>query len=200
MTKSKASDALYTLYRDKVFGYLSARLKNRADAEDITSEVFLKLYAKSDGFDLERKGAASYIFKVMQSTLFDFYRKNKVGFVPLDEMRIGEESDDEDLDDTLELLDKALGTLSGRERDIIILHYYDGMGHKEIASKMNLSYTNVRQISHVAIKKLREKMNSELDDELLDSVSGGLLSSYSDVTIGYQEEPKTVLGKKGSSC
>lgn len=200
MTKSKASENLYRLYHDKVFGYLLSRLGNRADAEDITSEVFLKLYSKSDDFDLERKGAASYIFKAMQSTLFDFYRKNnKTSFVPLDELKMGDESDDEDLDDTIELLDKALDTLSPRERDIIILHYYDGLGHKEISEKMGLSYTNVRQISHVAIKKLREKLDNELGDDALDSVTGGLLSSYADVTIQYKDDPTTILIKKGGS-
>lgn len=205
MTKNKAFEKLYTLYHDKVFGYLSSRLNNRADAEDITSEVFLKLYSKSDDFDLERKGAASYIFKVTQSTLFDFFRKNKVSFVPLDEFRISEESDDLDLDDSLEALDKALLTLSDRERDIIILHYYDGISHKEIAGKMGLSYTNVRQICYVAIKKLKEKMNIDFDDALrlddssLDSVNGGLLSSYADTTIQYTKDSKTILIKKGGS-
>ncbi len=194
MTKNKDFENLYKLYHDKVFGYLSARLNNRADAEDITSDVFLKLYSKSDDFDLERKGAASYIFKVTQSTLYDFYRKNKVSFVPLDEFRLGDKESysDEDLDDTLELLDKAISTLSGRERDIIILHYYDGISHKEIAEKMGLSYTNVQQISYVAIKKLKEKMNMdfvdvlELDESALNSVSGGLYSSSSDEADTYK--------------
>ncbi len=125
--------------------------------------------------------------------------------MPLDEFRLGdrESYSDEDLDDTLELLDKAISTLSGRERDIIILHYYDGISHKEIAEKMGLSYTNVRQISYVAIKKLKEKMNMdfvdvlELDESALNSVSGGLYSSHADEADTYKEESARILIKKG---
>lgn len=156
-TKDSIQTEVYNLYYNKVFGYVLNRVHSRADAEDITSEVFLKLFSKSDEFDLKRPGASTYIFRVMQTTLADFYRKNRIVYVSLEE--VADEADEEEnLDELLASLDNALDTLAERELAIVILHYYHGLSHKEIAEKMHLSYVNVRQLCHVALKKLRKEM------------------------------------------
>lgn len=156
-TKDSIQAEVYFLYYDKVFGYVQNRVRNKADAEDITSEVFLKIFSKPDALDLKRPGASTYIFRVMQTTLADFYRRNRIVCIPLEEAA-DETEEEDDLDALLVSLDKALGTLEERELAIVILHYYHGLSHKEIAEKMHLSYTNVRQLCHVALKKLRKEM------------------------------------------
>lgn len=156
-TKDSIQSEVYSLYYNKVFGYVLNRVRSRADAEDITSEVFLKLFSKSDEFDLHRSGASTYIFRVMQTTLADFYRKNRIVYTSLEE--VSDEIDEtENLDELLTSLDDALDTLTERELAIVILHYYHGLSHKEVAQKMQLSYVNVRQICHVALEKLRKEM------------------------------------------
>jgi len=156
-TKDSIQSEVYSLYYNKVFGYVLNRVHSRADAEDITSEVFLKVFSKSDEFDLHRSGASTYIFRVMQTTLADFYRKNKIVYTSLEE--VSDEIDEtENLDELLTSLDDALDTLTERELAIVILHYYHGLSHKEVAKKMQLSYVNVRQICHVALEKLRKEM------------------------------------------
>ena len=156
-TKDTIQSEVYSLYYNKVFGYVLNRVHSRADAEDITSEVFLKVFSKSDEFDLHRSGASTYIFRVMQTTLADFYRKNRIVYTPLEE--VSDEIDEtENLDELLTFLDDALGTLTERELAIVILHYYHGLSHKEVAKKMQLSYVNVRQICYVALEKLRKEM------------------------------------------
>ena len=72
-TKDSIQAEVYSLYYDKVFGYVQNRVRNKADAEDINSEVFLKIFSKPDALDLKRPGASTYIFRVMQTTLADFY-------------------------------------------------------------------------------------------------------------------------------
>ena len=160
-TKENKQEEIYNLYYNKVFGYVMNRVQNRANAEDITSEIFLKLISKSEEFDLKKPGASTYIFRVMQTTLTDFYRKNKMVYTSLEE--IADEVDKtEDMDAELEILNRALDVLSERELAIVILHYYHGLSHKEIAGKMHLSYTNVRQLCHVALKKLRKEMEKTI--------------------------------------
>ena len=156
-TKDSIQSEVYSLYYNKVFGYVLNRVRSRADAEDITSEVFLKVFSKSDEFDLHRSGASTYIFRVMQTTLADFYRKNRIVYTSLEE--VSDEIDEtENLDGLLTFLDDALDTLTERELAIVILHYYHGLSHKEVAKKMQLSYVNVRQICHVALEKLRKEI------------------------------------------
>lgn len=146
---------LYQRYYQKVFGYVIKKVSDRADAEDITSEIFLKILSKPDGFDPNQKGAATYVFRTMQTTLVDFYRKRRILFVPLDEAAESAEQD-ADYDELLKALDDALDTLSDREQSIVILHYYYGLSHKEIAQRMMLSYANVRQLCHTALQKMKK--------------------------------------------
>ena len=156
-TKDSIQSEVYRLYYNKVFGYVLNRVHSRADAEDISSDVFLKVFSKSDEFDLHRSGASTYIFRVMQTTLADFYRKNRIVYTSLEE--VSDEIDEtENLDELLTFLDDALDTLTERELAIVILRYYHGLSHKEVAKKMQLSYVNVRQICHVALEKLRKEM------------------------------------------
>lgn len=159
MTLDSRQAEVYERYHERVFGYLLGRVRNRADAEDITSEVFLKLLDAADAFDPERPGANSYIFRVVQTTLMDHYRKNRFVCVPLDEVAEtlgGAEEPDEQLC----ALDRALEKLPQREAEIVMLHYYYGLGHREIAEKMHLSYANVRQLCHVALGKLRRELEA----------------------------------------
>lgn len=160
-TEKNKQEEIYNLYYNKVFGYVMNRVQNRANAEDITSEIFLKLISKSEEFDLKKPGASTYIFRVMQTTLTDFYRKNKMVYASLEEIA-DEVGETEDMDAELEILNRALDVLSEREVAIVILHYYHGLSHKEIAGKMHLSYTNVRQLCHVALKKLRKEMEKTI--------------------------------------
>ena len=156
-TKDSIQSEVYRLYYNKVFGYVLNRVHSRADAEDISSDVFLKVFSKSDEFDLHRSGASTYIFRVMQTTLADFYRKNRIVYTSLEE--VADETDEtENPDELLTFLDDALDTLTERELAIVILHYYHGLSHKEVAKKMQLSYVNVRQICHVALEKLRKEL------------------------------------------
>lgn len=184
-TETDERALLYTLYHDKVFGYVMNRIQNRAVAEDITHEVFLKLYSRVEKIDANRVGASTYIFKVTQSVLYDFYRRSRYVCTSLDNLIHFDETDD--LDEMLVHLNAALDTLSPREREIVILHYYDGMAHREIARRMGLSHTNVRQICHVALKKLRIAMETSINgeksviavgDDALASVPGGLNFEY----------------------
>lgn len=154
---NSARETLYTRYYDRVFGHVLRHVRNRADAEDITSEVFLKLFSLAEEVDPERVGAASYVFRVMETVLADHYRKNRFLVTPLDEL--GETLSGEDEPDALlTSLDHALETLPQREMEIVVLHYYYGLSHKEIAEKMHLSYGNVRQLCHGALVKLRREM------------------------------------------
>ena len=156
-TKNSMRLEVYAQYYDRVFGYVLNRVRNRADAEDITSEVFLKLFSKPDGVDLRRPGASTYIFRVTQTTLADHYRNNRIVFEPLEE--IADEIDDmEDYDGLLVALDKALGALSEREQAIVILHYYHGLNHREISQRMGISYVNAQQLCHVALQKIRKEL------------------------------------------
>ncbi|MBX2816215.1 MAG: sigma-70 family RNA polymerase sigma factor [Saprospiraceae bacterium] len=50
---------------------------------------------------------------------------------------------------------RALATLSDRQREVIYLKYYRGMGYEDIAEAMDINYQSVRNLVHNGLRKLR---------------------------------------------
>jgi len=156
MTEEKKQE-LYRIFYPKVLGYISNRIDNRSEAEDICSDVFVKVYSKIETFDNEKASLSTWIYKITQNTLYDHYRTNHVS----DELEENMESSSDFVEDLcneeeLEALAEALKKLPERERDLIILHYYSGNSLKEISEKMNLSYSYIKILHNNALRFLKE--------------------------------------------
>ena len=63
-------------YKNRVYSYAIYMLKNRMDADDITQEVFIRLWKNIDNFNMG--SAASYIMKITHNLCLDYIRKNKL--------------------------------------------------------------------------------------------------------------------------
>lgn len=151
-------EQLYTDYYKKVMGYISARIRNRADAEDLCSDVFEKIQRKLPDFDSEKASVSTWIFTITRNTVIDHYRRNKESG-ELDENLAGDFVVDESLlrTEALSSLASSLKKLPQELRDIIVLRYYDGKTLTEIAPMMGLSYGAVKlrhQNALVMLKKL----------------------------------------------
>lgn len=151
-------EQLYTDYYKKVMGYISARIRNRADAEDLCSDVFEKIQRKLPDFDSEKASVSTWIFTITRNTVIDHYRRNKESG-ELDENLAGNFVVDESLlrTEALSSLASSLKKLPQELRDIIVLRYYDGKTLTEIAPMMGLSYGAVKlrhQNALVMLKKL----------------------------------------------
>lgn len=157
-------EQVYTEYHGKVMGYLFARIRNRADAEDLCSEVFLKVQRKLEEYDDSKASVSTWIFTITRNTLIDRYRRTR----PTEELDENL-SDDSEVDESLlsrETLDElagALRRLPEQLRDIIVLRYYDGKPLTEIAGIMGLSYGAVKLRHQNALLLLRERMHAAED-------------------------------------
>ncbi|MBQ0084244.1 MAG: sigma-70 family RNA polymerase sigma factor, partial [Clostridiales bacterium] len=117
-------EKIYFEYHEKVFGYILSKINNQHDAEDLTADLFVKIYAKLDTFDKNKASLSTWIYTVTRNTLTDYYRTRKV-FGEIPEMLSDENSIEDEIcnDEALDKLADALEALDKRERDIIILHY-----------------------------------------------------------------------------
>jgi len=68
---------LYEFYAPLVFRFLFSHLDNRLDAEDLTEEVFLRVWEALPGFRLRGVPFGGYLFRVARNALYDFYRRNR---------------------------------------------------------------------------------------------------------------------------
>ncbi len=152
-------EQLYTDYYKKVMGYISARIRNRADAEDMCSEVFEKIQRKLSGFDSEKASVSTWIFTITRNTVIDHYRRTKDSG-ELDENMAGDFVVDESLlrTEALSSLAASLKKLPQEMRDIVVLRYYDGKPLTEIAELMGLSYGAVKLRHQNALIMLKKMM------------------------------------------
>lgn len=153
-------DQIYTDYSGKVMGYIRARVRSSADAEDIHAEVFEKILRKAEGFDPEKASLNTWIFTITRNTVIDYFRRSKPS-EELDENLSDNIELDEDLlnSETLGELAAALKSLPPQMMQIIVLRYYDGKPLTEIAEVMHLSYGAVKLRHQNAVLMLREALS-----------------------------------------
>ena len=151
---SPGAEAVYLAYCDKVSAYIRGKVDNYHDAEDLTAQVFEKVCGKLDTFDQSKASLSTWIYTVARNTVTDFYRGRRVT-VPLEDYMQEEVPAPEPNDGELELLADALLTLKEKERDLILLHYYQGHTLKAVADRMGMSYINAKVIHKKALTGLK---------------------------------------------
>ena len=154
MTDTERFDAIYREYRPKVLAYVRSHVSDPQDVEDLCSEVFRKVLECLDpGLGT---GVSSYIYTATRNTVVDYYRTRRV-HAPLPEELPQEGGMEEALlnSESLERLALALRRLSDRERDVLVLHYYENNSLRETADKMALPYSVVKRAHQSALNRLR---------------------------------------------
>ena len=148
-------EELYRRYRDKVLAYIRARVDNEQDAEDLCSAVFMKAWTKLPDYDGQRAAVSTWLFTIAHNTVVDFLRSRRPSAELTDTIPAPER------DPELEALAEALEAIPLRERDVIVLHYYQGLTLKEIAVHMRLAYSTVKLCHSRALEMLGQMLRPE---------------------------------------
>lgn len=139
---SKSLDILIEKYLKMIYGFVYKNVGDTATAEDITQEVFIKIWKNIKKFD-QNKSFKPWIFQIAKNTSIDFLRKKKI--IPFS--RFENEKGQNPLVENiaavpLNLLEKfsdkktvagAMQILTEKEQKVINLRHTDGMNFKEIA-------------------------------------------------------------------
>lgn len=150
-------EQIYADYHVKILRYMRAKVSNLALAEDLTADVFVKAYEKLEGFDDTKAALSTWIYTIARNRLIDYFRTRKVNSELTED--IHEESAVEtDLlrREALDTLADALKSLDERERDIIIMRYYQKQTLTDIAMKMGISYSYVKLLHNKALLEMKK--------------------------------------------
>lgn len=151
------TEQIYCEYKGKVTGYVSGKVSNPQDVEDLVSIVFEKVLKGLSGFDEERASLSTWIYTITRNTVIDHFRTNKV-VRELPEQLAEDDGMNLYNQETMMELTTALKELELRERDLIILHYYSGHTLREIAQMMRMSYSNTKNVHKSALCHLKKLM------------------------------------------
>jgi len=149
---------VFSRFVDPVYRFLYSHVGNREDAEDLTSEVFLKAAKQLDSARSEAS-IAKWLFTVARTVLADHWRKYyRSGVrVPLEDERVGaapaSEPDVTTSDSNARLVDEVLAGLPERYRTVLELRFLRGYSIAETARAMGITPENAKVIQHRALGK-----------------------------------------------
>ena len=136
---------------------------NREDAEDVSQDVFLKLYSHNTKFESEEELKA-WLIRVTTNTCHSYFRnpfrKRKT---EIDEKEIenivGSSSSEQEIINRKVVMD-AVMSLSERYRIVVYLYYYEEYSICQISNTLNIKETTIQ----TRLSRAREKLKSVLKD------------------------------------
>ncbi len=159
---------LYDRYVRRVYGAIYARVGNRAEAEDLTAQVFLQALGNLSRLDASRGGFGPWIFRIARNLVVDRHRrKSQRVTIPVEEIPTGQDPQTRDgcalngLDDSLILKQRGghlwarVMQLPAAQRQAIELRFVHDLKTREIASVMGRSAAAVKQLTYRALEHLR---------------------------------------------
>ncbi|MAG85327.1 hypothetical protein CMK10_14340 [Candidatus Poribacteria bacterium] len=161
-----AFDELMRRYKHRIYAYILRSVKNYEDAEELTIEVFFKVYRALHKWKPQAK-FSTWLYKIAYNVSIDHHRAKKRHIIhSLDNnlLSIDEPtakdlgSDPEKLiveKDRHRVINQAVDHLSQNQKKVFLMNRYDGLQIKEIAEILGIAEGTVKIHLHRAIKKLR---------------------------------------------
>ena len=151
---------VYETYRGRVFSTAYRMLSNRADAEDCTQDVFVKVFKKLKSFRGD-SAVSTWIYRIAVNACLDFRRRRRLRqAVSLDD---GMEVGSTPLSVT-RLIESALPRMAEGYRQVFVLHDIQGLKHEEIGKILGITDGASKSQLHRARAFLRRELSPYLGD------------------------------------
>lgn len=151
-------------YSNRLFGYFYRLTGNRDDANELLSELFLKIVEKIGTCRPETFNA--WLFTTASNLFTDYVRAKKRREKMLGQIakEIQAETEPDRADDEMtDKLTRQLRKLDGETAEIIIMRYYSGLSFEELAKIRKEPLGTCLSKVHRGLKKLRELMENSND-------------------------------------
>jgi RNA polymerase sigma-70 factor (ECF subfamily) len=166
-------EVLIRQYLKPIYSFAHRYVSNSQEAEDITQEVFVKVWRNLKKFD-QNKSFKTWIFSIAKNTAIDFLKKKKT--IPFSEFENedGENMLTETFADSsplpqellekagmAQILNSAMEKLSPKYRMVLFLRYNDHFNFREIAEILGESLNTIKSRHQRAILMLRKTLKAE---------------------------------------
>lgn len=169
--KKNDQEALGTLcerYFPQVYRFMISRVASREDAEDLASEVCVRVV---ESLPKQRGFFPAWLFRIARNLLADHYRRHgtRRDSLPMDDEIAARVPNKEDIDSKLLLdheLEEALNRLTQEQEEVIRLRFIEGYETAEIAEIQGRAPGAVRALQFRAIASLREFLATPAEGSL----------------------------------
>jgi RNA polymerase sigma-70 factor (ECF subfamily) len=186
-----AFEELVRKYQKSVLNLVYRFTGDGTRAEDLTQEVFVRVFRALGGFEAKAK-FFTYLYKVtLNLCLKEREREKRRRTYSLEEKLGEDDSRTRDIEDptgsaedevqrrdTARIVREAIMSLPDEQREAVILHRYNGLSYEELAETLGISLPAVKSRLHrakLALKeRLRDYVTAESGGRATKSVPGGL--------------------------
>ncbi|MES1225144.1 MAG: RNA polymerase sigma-70 factor [Bacteroidota bacterium] len=158
--------SLFYTYKNRLFGYVLAITHSKYAAEEITQEIFLKLWLCRN--ELPRvENQESYLFTIARNKTLNYLRKAQYDENLIIEIKARMNPLSNDVEEQLSisennrLLQEAVTLLSPQRQLVYRLSRYQGLNHKQIADEMQLSRNTVKNHLIQALRFIRTYLDNK---------------------------------------
>jgi RNA polymerase sigma-70 factor (ECF subfamily) len=160
-----AFSEIYRRCHPAIYRYIVLRVGSAAVAEDLSSEVFVRLVDKIDRFQYRGRPLLAWLFTIARNLVADHHRRaGRYTSVELDEQTAapgtGPETRAEQRLAELGLV-AAVAKLPDAQRQVILLKFAQGMDNASVAAIMGRSVGAVKELQRRALAKLRGALLEE---------------------------------------
>lgn len=159
-------DALIQLHEEfstPVYSVAYRVLGNKLDAEEVTQDVFMKLWDKAYTFDSNKGKFISWILTITRRSAIDRLRKRDRREPPENSVSMDAEPylwetklGSEDMSDVQRSLLSVMGQLPQDQAQAIYLSYFHSMSHSDIAAHLDRPLGTVKSHIRLGMQKLRD--------------------------------------------
>ncbi len=156
-------EALYELHFERVYAFVASRVRDRATAEDVTSEVFHKALANLSSFEWRGVPFAAWLLKIAANAIVDCAKRAAREFpapddpperaVPLDL----QDSEMRAIEHRAQLF-RLVGQLPEVQKQVVYERFVEQRSIKEIAQRIGKTEGAVKQLQLRAVQNLRAQM------------------------------------------
>ena len=160
----QAIGELYDLYAPLIYAYLYRRVQDAQLAEDLTSEVFVRVLQAIRAEQFWHTSFRAWLYRIAHNQVVDYYRQqSRMAVVPLEEHLIPDDGEDMDAaqaeQHTNTMLGDALRRLTSDQQQVLTLRFGEQLKTHEVAEIMNKSIGAVEALQHRALAALRRVVN-----------------------------------------
>jgi RNA polymerase sigma-70 factor (ECF subfamily) len=150
---------IYDRCQPAIYRYVYYQVNDAATAEDLTSEVFVRLVEKIDHFAYRGRPLLAWLYTIARNLITDHRRRARYGTpIELEKQPIPDATDVEStVEHTLaqHRLINAIGGLTDDQRQVILLKFIEGVDNATAAHVLGKSINAVKALQHRARASLR---------------------------------------------
>jgi RNA polymerase sigma-70 factor (ECF subfamily) len=156
---------LYDRYAPKMYAYIYRRVSDAALAEDLTSELFIRVLRAIRNDRTWRDSFVSWLYRIAHNLVVDVYRRRPPPSVPLEDI-VSQSTEDDPVQATLETLDRerlqaAVHHLTTDQQQVLALRFGEGLTARETARIVRKTTGAVEALQHRALAAIKRILSEQ---------------------------------------